>query len=152
MGHTIKKRDLGLVDCDVKSSVGKSGRDLDLLLERLVISLLHRDDRLVVVMFLVVEEFRQQEGLGYVVVHQDLCQYLSTEGGEEIPLEALWKFGKREIVRSEVGSQAETSEVRVIRLGLFVVVLPFVIVFSSKFLDCRGESREYLGEEVVFVK
>ena len=136
----------------MKSSVGESGRDLDLLLERLIISLFHRNNRLVVVMFLVVEKLRQQQSLGYVVVHQDLCQYLSTEGGEEIPLEALWKFGKREIVRSEVGSQAESSEVWVIRLGLFVVVLPFVVMFSSEFLDCRGESREYLREEVVFVK
>lgn len=136
----------------MKSSVGESGRDLDLLLERLVISLLHRDNRLVVMMLLVVEELRQQEGLGYVVVHQDLCQYLSTEGGEEVPLQALWKFGKGQVIGRKVGSQAEAGEVWVIRLGLFVVVLPFVIVFSSKFLDCRGKGREYLGEEVVFVK
>jgi hypothetical protein len=38
-GHTIKKRDLGFIDRDVESGVGKSSRHFNLLLERLVVTL-----------------------------------------------------------------------------------------------------------------
>jgi hypothetical protein len=38
-GHTIKKRDLGLIDRDVESGVGKSSGNFNLLLERLVVTL-----------------------------------------------------------------------------------------------------------------